>query len=99
MITRNQAYKYAELFQLLSDPQSLMIMCVLEEKENDHTPESLAEFAQCSVSEAERHLSKFENESIVTRDHVDGVDYYQFSKTSKGRFIETVINRSLELYI
>lgn len=98
-MTKSQAYKFAELFDLLSDPEALMIIEALEESTDEEMDiNELAKLASTSTNEVKTQMNKFENKGIVNRGEKDGVESYKFQSSSAGRFVRAVLERALESY-
>lgn len=92
-MTKSQAYKYSEMFELMSDPEALFMLSVLEHKKEPIKLEDLADQADSSVSEARMHLERFEDRSIVRQTTHNGDDYYEFTETSLADLVEVILNR------
>ncbi len=91
-ISYSEAYKYAEILEILSNPYALMICDHLFEKDEYISPEDLSEIVKTTESKVEDILYDLEKRGIVDKDLVQGKYLYHANSSTYAYFVQRLIN-------
>lgn len=90
---RGEASKYADIFEVLSEPEALLIADYLRENSDYVSVSDLASELRISDSKVRRYCEKLENEYIIDQDNQDGEAHYKFLSSSKARKVKYILER------
>lgn len=91
-LSYSEAYKYAEIIEILANPYALMICDHLFEKNDYVSAEELSELTKTTESKVKDILYDLEKKGIIDKDRVNGEEMYQSNSTSYARFVQRLIS-------
>ena len=91
-ISYSEAYKYADILEILANPYALMICDYLFEKDEYTSAEELSEIVKTTESKVKDILYDLEKKGIVDKDRVDDEDKYHPNSTTYARFAQRLLS-------
>jgi Mn-dependent DtxR family transcriptional regulator len=89
-MNRSTAQKYSRLLKVLSEPEYLMILDMLIDRDEFTSTNDMAEATNLTERKVINYCENLQSLSLVSQDNKDGITYYKFSNSSNARDIEII---------
>ena len=89
-MNRSTAQKYSRLLKVLSEPEYLMILDMLIDRDEFTSTNDMAEATNLTERKVINYCENLQSLSLVSQDNKDGITYYKFSNSSNARDIEVI---------
>lgn len=92
-MTSSQAYKYADVFEMLSEPKILILLDYLREERGYESLTLIAKEARISESKARSYCERLERKSILDEENIDGQPHYKMVNSGLGNRVEDILEQ------
>ena len=89
-MNRSTAQKYARLLKVLSEPEYLMILDMLIDRDDFTSTNDMAEATNLTERKVINYCENLQKLSLVSQDNKNDITYYKFSNSTNARDIEVI---------
>lgn len=92
-MTESTAYRYAKLFELMSEPKVLVMLAYMKDKGDYVALGELAKIAKLPETRTRTYTEEMEDIGIADQNDYDGVPHWKIMNSKMGNKVEAILKK------